>query len=742
MTFSNLIHVMLISFLLAAISGCAGITPPQKQTIDAVFDIAVTDPVYRRLTEATTKAKISASGKFKPGNYTIKGTTVRIKPDTSFTLELTVPLDDPKIISTRQANGKFWTSTPLVIKEIAAPQSIVLHKGKVTGEIDLGQILGAFLLNVLVDQVTIQEESTDLRNMIASMHVELAEFDLKPGSFLKFGKKIIHVGNDSKIELTNVNIDDQLNYSGKCLLQIQFLKDSKWIGERSDFNFNGGNTTMLLNIKRTKKELSLSLQDKNQKITMDDSLIRWGKNKRSSAHSTKCDIVLQNLLWKKTRGSGDPSLSMSAAMLMADTHLNLITDTQETDAMFVGLVPATIKIDIDEKGRATEFMTHQVETAKTAKITISRPASTVIIYLDEAQVGPFSVDKFGQTDFKLSEGAAKLRQLEWKSAKHSFSVTTSGQSELSLPDGMELSSTGKPGGAHMSLPISLELGKAVLKGDTEQLKLSNINGTLTVNVDRDVRISSDMDFSIDNSSLIGGQRADVTARGFDLSAADGHAVAEIKNCTIDWSQDAWRNAIVERLPKNKTFTVNKIIEDQKWRYRNATLNTVTMKNLNITDMSTESTNLINFTADADILAEGTIDKGGLMTAITHESEHWETRPWSASGRVTGTGSVKYKLVPGTSLANSSIAYDLNLQLPTPDDIDINWDAVSSGLMRSAEKAVIASHMKKVEVPINYKGRLTIGNVTDTNWKDVKINKLVCSPSGKGSKLTFSATAVF
>ncbi|MBY0357871.1 MAG: hypothetical protein K2W82_07705 [Candidatus Obscuribacterales bacterium] len=736
-------RVVLVCFFVSILSSCSNLLTPQKQSIDAVFNIQVKDPLYRRLTEATTKASISASGRFKDGNYTIKDKSLRIDPNTTFTLEFIVPIDNPNFISTVNAVGKLNTSRPLVMNNIALPKEIVLQKGKATADVDLVQTLGAFFFNVLADQASLKADGGDPRKMLQSMHIKNMVLSLKPDSYLRFGKKEIHVGAGSKFELTDVNIDNNFNFQGQCLVQMKFLTGSKWIGKRTDFTFNSGGTTLFLNAKRTDNELALSLEKKEQEIDMGDCVIRWGKNKRSSTHSKRCLFKVQDLLWSKQQGIEDPSLKMATSMLMEDTHLNLITDTQETDAHFPGTVPATLKVDLDEKGRATEFNTHQVETAQQARITIHRPASTVVIHLDNASVGPFSVDKFGQVNFSLSEGEAKLKQLVWTSAKKSFSVTTTGhQAVLSLPDGMELSSKGKPGSTRMSLPIVLKLGKATLSGPSGQLKLANINGTMLVDVDEDVHIRSDMDFSIENSSLIGKQPCNVVARGFDLSATDGQAVAHLKSCSIDWSDETLKNAIKEHLPKNKIFQLNKTLPQEKWRYRNAVIKTVTLNNLELKDTKSEGTNRMDFNATGNVSVSGTVDKGGLMTAFTHESDKWETRPWSASGHATATGTVNYKLVPGASLATSVFAYDLAMQIPIPDDMELDWSAVSKGIICSAEKAIISSHMKKISVPFKYSSTFTVGDTSDRTWKDVKISKLVCAPSATGTKMTFSATAAF
>ncbi len=109
----------------------------------------------------------------------------------------------------------------------------------------------------------------------------------------------------------------------------------------------------------------------------------------------------------------------------------------------------------------------------------------------------------------------------------------------------------------MSLPINVQLGAATLRGGEQQLQLSNLNGTLLVEVDKDVRIASDMNLSIEDSNLLGKNRADVKAVGLDLQANKGKAVASIKSCSVEVSDDAIEEAIRDEVPKTKTWKMNK-----------------------------------------------------------------------------------------------------------------------------------------------------------------------------------------
>jgi len=731
--------------IITMIAGCTkSILPPQKQSISAIANVNVTDPVLRNITAATQNVELKASGEFKPGTYAIKNVPVRIDPNTKFTLDLSVAIDNPTVLSTENADGKLCTTVPLVIKGVSLPQCIILHHGTVSGDVDLAHTLGAFMLNVLTNQNYDANNSDDTRKIIQTLHVDSATLSLRPDSFIKFGKKSIHVGKDSSIELTNLILDNNFNYQGNALFRLNFLKDSKWIGERCDVDFNGGHTTMKLSAQRVNKAMTLTLQEKHQTATLNDCVLRWGKNKRSSTHSTRCVMAMEELKLHRAEDNPDAALHLLATMNMENTHLDLITDTQETIAQFPGTVPCQLQVDIDEnQHRSTQFATHTTEIASTARININRPTTNLSIYLDNTRVGPISVDKMGEMNFSLDKGTAKLRQLDWSTAKRTFTLATAGTSTLSLPNGMALSVNGKPGGAKMSLPIALKLGNAVLKGAKSELKLSKLDGTMLVTIDPDVRISSDMDFSFEKFAVVDGRKADVKARGFNLQAQKGHAVAQIKTCEIDWPQGALGNAVRTQMPKNKVFEPHKTINDQKWRYRNAVIEKVTLTNLNIDHLQSQGVNGVDFTVSGDVLVNGTIEKGGLLSAITHqESSHWETRPWSASGHCTGNGKATYKLIPGDSLASSFVNYSVKMQLPIPDDVELDWSQVSRALIGGAEKSIILGYMKKLDIPLNYDGKLNIGDAADPEYKNVKISHLESQPSDKGTKMTFAAEAIF
>jgi hypothetical protein len=739
------IQLLLATALAFLVHGCTPHLPaPTKHTVPALVKIKIEDQMLQDLAQATERVSISASGEFTPGNYVIKDTTVKIQPGTLFTLQLSVPIDNPSFISTENATGKLSTTKPLIIKGLPAPQSIELKDGKATGDVDILKTVGVFFLNVLQDQFSSETEASDVHNMVANMHVEHAVLSMRPGAYYKVRGKKLHCGTDSTVELNDIAIDSGFNLDGTCVFHLKFLEGSQWVGQRTDCLFNGGKADVKLNIHRINNETTLSLMDKKQKIALDDCTFKWGMQKRSSAHSEHCTLALQDLVWSKMHKSMKPTLHLLSEMLLQNTHVIVETHSEITDAQFPETVPAKLKVDIDKESRQTQFSTYKTEVASVGTIEINRPSTNLKIYLRDASIGPIALDKFGDLQFSLAHGNANLRQLDWSTAKRTFTLATAGTSTLSLPEGMELSLSGKPHGAKMSLPINVRLGSATFTGANEKLKLANLNGSLQVDVDRDVRISSDMKFSIEDSSMLGKHHVEVEARGLDLHSTEGKAVAHIKNCSVELSDQALEDAIREEMPKSKTWKLDKTFPDQHWRYRNAKLTQISLTNLHLDSMTHGAANVINFTANGDVRCDGTIEKGGFLTVVKHTDDpgKWEKRPWNATGHITGTGAAQYKLIPGDSLANSQLSYTLSMALPIPDDADLDWSQVNDGLLKHTEHAILLSHLKNITVPIKLSSKLRLCDPGDKQWRGVKISNFVVTPSDLGAKLTFVAEAVF
>lgn len=729
----------IVAALTCVLTGCSLF--PQlntsKPTIPAVFSVKVTDPAVHRLLEAAQKVEVVARGRLRPGNYQVRGRSITVNKPTDFRLTMSLPVDNPEVISTEHASGQLWTSDSLLVVGVPLPQTIELKDGKATSDIDLLRLLGTYFLNVINNQAD-SVKNQELTQIVDLLSIQSARVDLKPDSYLKFDDKVLHIGKGSSIELRDAAIDRTLDYVASFNANLNFLPGCNWVGEKVDSLFNGGSVVLQLNANRVAGKVELMLGKTPPKVTLTDSTFKFGKEKHSSAHSSICEIKPTKIDWKKTEGKEDTELHVIASMNLTNTDVAIKTKRQETNAHFQDPIPAKLTLDVTREFRETRFSTLEPETASKATVHVNRPTTHLALFLSNALIDEINFDKHGEMDFSITKGTAKLDQIIWSNGKKTFKLTTKGHSVLSLPSGMNLSLNKDKEGPEMVLPITVKLGSASFAGPSGVLQLSDLNGALMIVLDPDVHITSKLDFTLNQCKLLGDEKAEIKAKGLDVSSVNGQARMHLKSCTVTLPQSALAKAITSRLPKEKVFNVNKVVSDRKWRYRNATVTTVKMSDLQIERLDLKNDNEFTFKVKANLLANGTIDKGGFIAILKNDAET-ETKPWKATATVNGDGSMDYSLLPNKSLADSELAYKVEVDLGFGDDINLDWSKVTGGIAESLERKVITGHLKKIDMPFKFDGKLRL--FKDNKWNMIKLTKFNVDPAGSNAEIHFTADAM-
>lgn len=741
---------LIASLLCVALTGCnqnKAIIPiiPQKQTLSAALDVKVTQPDIKKLLAVTGKLQLVATGKFAAGSYWVGSHNISFAPDTEFRIDLQLPVTNPEVISTRNATGSLWTSKQFSVDAIPVPQTIQLGEGKVSGEVDFGRFLGAFLFNIL----QFGNNHGGLRNVLAHMKVENARLELRPGAELKFGLKTLHVAKESTITMSDLVVDHDLNYSGNMLVNLHFEPGCKWLGRKTDCRFNGGNARINLAIKHVGKALTLELdqgkqkktsnednsnsRDQKHEITLKECSFDFGKLKRSNSISDTCNIDLSQLKWTRFSDTREPVLELTSKMFLIGTKADIKTDIHETVGIFPGTVPALLVVQPLGDNHETHFATTANAIAQSIVVTLAKKASKLSLSLEKSTVGPLSFDKQGDLNFSLQKGTAKFKRVEWTNKDSSFSLCGSDASNLTVPSEMWLEKATNQK-TKMTLPINLTVGKGQLYLGGSDIELEGLNGRLLFEVDEEVQLKSDLDFSIKKSPFFKDFQADVKARGLDLSVVKGASTLSLKNCQLLLPDQALEEAIARESPTEYSFDINKtLVEDKHWRYRNATAKKVKLTNLHIEKMKPTTGGEMEFVASADVDMQGTVEKCGLIIA----KNKWETKPWQLSGHLTGPGKVKYKFY-GSKSEPTKVQYNLEMQLPLPKDLKLDWSQVGAGLLKATERQIILSHLKELTVPVKHQGDLTIFG--ETKWSKIKINDLIARPAAGGSQIEFSADA--
>lgn len=733
---SSLLCLALSASLSMSLEGCAPSDFAVKQKVSTVLDVPVTQPDLKHLLAVTSKMQIVASGQFAPGNYWSHKKQLSFAPDTSFQVNLEMPVENPDILSTRNATGFLATSKEFAVNAVPVPKNIQLVEGKLTGEVEYGKWLGAFLVNLL----QLGNNDGGLRSTIASMKIESARLELKPGAKLVFGQKSLIVGENSSITLNNLDIDHDLNYRGEMVFDLNFDKGCDWLGKRVDTRFNGGFARLYLIVEGRDKTLTLSLNKEHPTvldshtvdIRLEDCRFNFGHEKLSSSISESAAIDVTDLKWSRFSAVEEPTLELKSTMTLVATAADINTSSHQTKLTLPNAVNTVLDINTKGKESDTHFATMGDAVARTIAITLNKSHTSLTLLLEDGTLGPVSFDKFGKLNFSLKRGDARFKSLDWRSDNSRFTLDGAGESTLTVPTEMFLEQTRGGKQTTLSLPIDIHVGEAKVKLGDEETILEQLKGKLRFDVAKEIQMESDLDFTIKHSPLLKDEEAEVKVRGLDLEIGDTTSRLSLKQCRVLVPNQALSMAIQAETPSSFEIELNKtVVEDKHWRYKNAIAKNVFVNNLKITNMRPKQHGSLDFQASADVVLEGTVDKCGLLIG----KDKWETKPWSLKAHLKGPGSVKYNFAARKERL-SEVNYDLAMRLPLPKDMDLDWSEVGAGILQATERQVILSHLRKITIPVKHKGTLEL--FQNKKYKDLSIVKLVVKPYEAGSQVEFSA----
>ena len=700
----------------------------------------------RELASVTDRFHVEASGDLNAGNYMINNIPVTVSPGTKFAFEFILPVEPGGIVSTGHATGKLTTNLPLHIFGISTPQLVALKDGKASAEVDILHAFGNFFCNLLQDQ-TLTNKTDDVRRMFQNVLISEAELEFKPGSTLHVDKHAFHLDKDSSIDLTNLQVQNNLDYTGKCVVHVHFANNSIYRGKKVDTSFQGGQAHVIFDAKRAAGVLSLKARP-NQPVVMKDCVYSFGSDKNSTMKCGTSAITITELSWSKPEEKPRSSMHLVATSLLEKAHLDYNGKKFGLDATFNKPVPINLTIDKADEGDMVQFTTNKGVVAEIADLDIDRKTTKIAMILSNVHLGPISLTKAGQFDFSLEKGTSGVKSFDWQNGKKSFNIKTSGASELSVSPGMSLVLSTAAGATSGTLPLNIKLGSAMLKSQSGFLALRNVKGNITIDIESEVELNSNLDFSIAQSSFLGAYTANVNAKGLSLLTKNGQTTAELASCAVVIPQKEIQEVASKQTPEQKTFDVNqKVVDKQRWRFKNLVVTQVIITNPVIEAIKATTGNQFTFTTHGDLEVKGTVEKAGLMAVVLKHAK-FVNRPWNAKASAKGTGTLTYKLLPNTSLADSKVHYDLVMAMPLPDDVDLDWSGVSQGIVRKTEETIITSILKHIKpfkgtrvMPLKYSGEISLfGDKKQEILKSITVEKIVTKAVDTGLQVNFVAHA--
>jgi hypothetical protein len=729
--FGVLLCVCLIHFT----AGCA--TKPTVQQVSTNYSLDVRDPVIRKFTEITNKVDLHATGTFKGGGALIHGVPVKVEEGTTFVLSLSIPITDPKSIQMGAATGSLKVSKPLLLAGVPVPQEIILTPGKATAEVDLLGSVGVFLVNTISAASLDTSTGKDAQSLIQDVTIDSARFDLR-SSAIDLGKLHLNFAPGSTIILSKLKFDHALNYDGTFTTDLKLSPGCKYAGEKADFTFDSGTAKLILNAKKVNDVLSLKAVTAEKSIVLGKCTYKFGKIKQCAAKSETAQLEIRKFEWQKTEGQEKAALHCSLAMLLQNSSL-LLKNPKESfnlTAQFAHNIPALLQVDRTPEGVVNEWWTEQSNTADSFAMNVVGGGAETSMVCGKTVLGPVSLSKSGDLEFSFKQGTSALKSARWSCGKRGFNLACSPDSTLSIPPGSSMSWLKDAGGSKTNLPLSVKVNKATLSGAGENIELSNLRGKVLLVVDNGTQLNGDLDFSIVNSELLGQQKMDIKTHSISFVPAKGGGEAILKQCSMAMTNAALAALVNAQLPQEKTFTVDKmVLERQRWRYRKFEVTKVTVRNLAVAQVKSVSSTEEHFSVTGNVMVEGTVEKGGLLSVIK-KTKKWEEKPWTAKGQVVGDGVLTYKILPKSSLRDSIIDYELSLDLRPTKNVDLDWSQVSDGILSKAENGIITKFIEKFDPEaIIQKSHVKIA--TSTRFKTIRVRDVATAPTNDGLRVDFS-----
>ncbi len=743
---STVIFIALMLCMTSALLSSCVKQETKPQNFNANFTVNLKDPFMRELAAATEKFHVEASGDLNPGSYSINNIPVNVAPGTKFAFEFALPVEPGGVVSTGHATGKLTTSLPLQVFGISTPQLVALQNGKASAEVNILRAFGNFFCNLLQDQLQTQR-TDDVRRMFKSVLISGATLEFKPGSTLHMDKHSFQLDKNSTINLIDLQLNSNLDYTGRCVVDVKFAGNSIYQGKKVDTSFQSGAAKIYFDARRKDGVLTLVAKP-NQKVLLNDCVFSFGRGKDSTMKCGASAITIKTLEWSKPEEKPRSTMHLLASSLLEKAHLDYNGKKFGLDAIFNKPVPVDLTIDRKDEGDMVEFTTNKGVVADSADLEIDRKTTKISMLLTNVHLGPIVLTKAGQFDFSLEKGTSGVKSFDWQNGKKSFSIKTAGLSELSVTPGMSLVLSTADGATSGSLPLNIKLGSAMLKSQTGYIDLKNVRGNITIDIQSEVELSSNLDFTIAQSSFLGSHTANVTARGLSLLTKNGVTTAELSNCAIVIPQKEIQDVASKQTPEQKTFDVNyKVVDKQRWRYKNLVVTKVIVTDPVIENIKSTKGDQFTFSTHGNLEVQGTVEKAGLVSVVLKHGK-FENKPWTAKASAKGTGTLTYKVLPNTSLADSKVHYDLTMALPLPDDVDLDWREVSEGIVRKTEETIITSILKHIKpfkgtrvMPLSYSGEVALfGDKKQGILKTITVDKLVTKPVDSGIQVNFVAHA--
>lgn len=739
----------------ASLSGCSGCT---RTSIPANVSIHITDPTFQRLAAVTSQIDVKATGTLREGRYSFRNVPLVVPADTSFTLTLSLPVQNATTIDVSSATGKLTTSRTISISSVPVPQDLEISSGKATLDVDFGRTLAAFLIDLF--QKKESKLNTKIQDVIRTLQVDKAEFRLRPNSSVNLKSFKADIASNSTITFSSLQCDERFNYTGACSLRINLIalavqsNDSEPstsnVAIENKMQLTAADTKLAIDFDVTRNEdvLALKWKEPGDKTKSLISLTDFQCGARNGAiFGAHCDLLINNCNLTKRIDEEPIDIKFDGLLRLSEAALISKSPQRRIKAALPGLTTLKVSVDRSQKLSSWQILSQEGVNARNLEWQIHRKNGTAFLELASANTSAFSLSSGKGLSVSLKQGKIVPTKLTWQSQGRSISARLQ-NSTMVLPNDVHFDISGIGDVQADKIKLSLKAPLVELRKDKQTLELHNLQGDVDLTAANDqIELKSSLSMMVSNSPKTKSNDIPLTIESVRLTATKNGINATLQNCKLTMPTSTLAQTIRSNLPTQKSITVSKpVLQNRKWRYRSMNLTNVTLTRPTLSKLEFEENNMVDVDGAADISASGTIERFQLgLRPADGGARGWKEHPWSAKGHVEGSGKVNYRIITGNSLADTKLAYDLDLKMKVPENLTVDWSQVAGDIPAKAEQALLAAVLKHANlfaaddgIPVKSSGTVPLFKNSDSRLKKLKVANFKTAVTNDTLTVLFSA----
>ncbi len=750
---------LLVLFSLLNLTGCGGCNLITAVPVNV--SIAIKDPVFAKVFECTQELDLLASGRLKPGRYRIKGAPIEVSEGTQFTLWLKLPNRATSVINLKEATGKFTSTKEIKFHGVPMPKSIELSNGSVSGDIQFIRSLGAFLIELVNQQVSpVGQNASDIAGMAEEIHIRSLVLRLRPGSKLQLPGLSLVMADGSTLSLKDLECDNRWNYTGEGDLALNLSAGSCYYSQKGEVLIELGVGKVTSRLAVSCKEGIAELRSIEGGVGTDEiatkALTMTAVSGQSKSVVASGAAQLSGLDWSLIRTLGKPEAHCKVSGKMTLSAVSVQMTRPDLDVQFKLPAQLQLAFSVEQAGQDSTFRVNSPEAleSKGIKLSLKRPGGPISILLDRAAIGCDLSSGPDLVKITLPKGEFEPRQIEWGRESKRVVMTMPAGTKLSLVRDVAVALKPASQTFDGAIPLVFRGGAVSIKGAQQYLGLENVTGSMMLNIKNnaiDAVGKLNTTLTVDGKTAGGVTKCGIAINSVHITSSSDGVLVVMEGCRIAIPRSYLEKTLRASLPAKRSFSVNKeMLEGSRWRYRNLTVRSATVSQPNLQQFKFTGSDKMSFVGEADVFAQGTVERSsavGLLAIATGEGT-WSVRPWSAKTHVKGIGNVAFQFNPGSSLADSSLTYDAVLNLSVPEQLDLDWSQVSGSgdMLARTEKTVVSGALKMAqfclpedELALRRSGKITPFSKAGAQLRSLKVESVSVRTVGDQLLLGFRSS---